>query len=272
MEDNNYIVEIIKNSSNLIEKIYGDIAKPGFEKAGSALETVIDLSNTILLPIKLLNETSRLRFNSYMKKFKNKVESIENEKICPIPPEIGIPIIDNLTYTTNEEIADLFLNLLTTASSTETVQNAHPSFVQIIKNLSFDEARIIKYIHAQLLKHIDYLPFITIRATFKDKKGFLDYYKGTTALEDFAKLEYHDNISLYIDNLISLGILKGSNEKTFKMAPTPSYEEIKEIYKEHIRLIEEDKEIIESIEIIKGYYQLTELGKFFIIACSLKAE
>jgi len=85
----------------------------------------------MLLPIKLLNEKFKLNFERNLDDYKKKLEAIPEEKICDVNPQIGTPIIEKLTYTTNEEIADLFTSFLTKASNTETVNQDHPSFCTI---------------------------------------------------------------------------------------------------------------------------------------------
>ena len=128
----------------MLAQIYPGLAQPGVKKVGQTLETVLDLSNTILLPIRLINDKVRLVYSGNIKKYEQKLSQIDQTDIVAVPPEIGIPVIDKLTYYTNEELAELFINLLVTASSGKTVENAHPSYLKIIEQLSVDEARILR--------------------------------------------------------------------------------------------------------------------------------
>lgn len=43
----------------LIVEVYGDLAKPGVQQVGKALETVLGLGNTILWPLALANARAR---------------------------------------------------------------------------------------------------------------------------------------------------------------------------------------------------------------------
>lgn len=263
------LTEAVKAVPDLFKEIYGDLAKPGASKAGMVLETIIDTGNTILLPFKLLNETSRVRFDNYMKSFKEKVEKIPEENLTRIPPEIGVPILDVLTYTTNEAIADLFINLLTTASSSNTIANAHPRFIEIIKSLSFDEAKIINYFNKQLNNNISYIPFITFRVICTNTKGYRDIHRRSNNVEDLANIEFVDNIDLYMNNFIALGILEIESENVYKALPDPSYDFLIETYKEHKEAISKITDL-KKIEIKKGYNQITDFGQLFIQACSSK--
>ncbi|MBK9334818.1 MAG: DUF4393 domain-containing protein [Ignavibacteria bacterium] len=94
------------------------------------------------------------------------MEEIPNERINQVPPQLGLPIIERLTYISDEELSDLFINLLSTASDTDTFSLSHPSFVQLIDRLSIDEARILNY-----LKGMEYIPYINFQLK---KLGILD--------------------------------------------------------------------------------------------------
>ena len=123
----NELIGIVKESPQILATIYGYLAQPSVKKVGAALETVFEFSTSLLLPLKLLNEKFKLNFEKRLNDYKKKLEQIPEEKICEVNPQIGTPIIEKLSYTTNDEIADLFTSLLAKASSSETVNFAHPS-------------------------------------------------------------------------------------------------------------------------------------------------
>ena len=103
-------------------------------------------------------------FEKRLKEYSDKLDAISEEKICKVNPQIGIPIIDKLTYVTDDDIADLFTTLLGKASSYNTINQAHPGFVQIIDKLSGDEAKIIKHLY----RNIGYIPFLSIKGYSSD--------------------------------------------------------------------------------------------------------
>jgi hypothetical protein len=64
-----------------------------------------------------------------------------------IEPKLTIagPIIDSMKYSGSEpHLRELFANLLVTSMDARTAANAHPAFVEIVKQLSPDEAKIVK--------------------------------------------------------------------------------------------------------------------------------
>ena len=153
----NQITELVKGIPNILGQVYEDLAQPSVKAVGNALGTVFEFSTAILLPVKLLNEKFKLNFTKNLNDYKKKLEEVPEEKRCEVHPQIGTPIVEKLTYTTNDEIADLFTTLLANASNIDMVNTAHPSFANMIERLSPDEARIIKYLKGK--EDIQYCDF-----------------------------------------------------------------------------------------------------------------
>ncbi|HNP19401.1 MAG TPA: DUF4393 domain-containing protein [Fulvivirga sp.] len=263
IEEGKQLVNTVKGVPKIMELIYNDLAQPSVKKVGKALGTVFELSNTILLPVKLLNEKVKLNYEKHMNSYKDKLNEIPEEEICEVPPEIGIPITEKLTYTTNEEIADLFTNLLAKASSEKTINQAHPSFAQLIDRISVDEGRILNY-----LKSKAEIPYITQRMHQKEQRGYIDLKKRLTGIEVFVPLTFNGNIKTYLDNLESMGII--STDPDVHKTDNKVYESLELIYKSVMIPFESDqaKIHIERMEWKKGYYEITDFGRMFINACT----
>jgi len=259
-------MSLIKDTSKLVSQIYEDLAQPGVKQVGIALESVLGLSNTLLLPLRLINEKSNEIFKANMNKFRKKMEEIPNERINQVPPQLGLPIIERLTYISDEELSDLFINLLSTASDTDTFSLSHPSFVQLIDRLSIDEARILNY-----LKGMEYIPYINFQLKKVGNTGYLNLKKHQTGIEKRIDLLNPQNINLYYDNLKSMGLIY-SDDLSHKTLDE-LYFELETFYKSEIEFIENNKEYdgyLNKITIEKGYFEITDLGKKFIISCTKK--
>lgn len=259
IETGKEIVGLIKQTPQILTTIYGDVAQPSVKKVGQALETVFEFSTSILLPVKLLNEKFKLNFERNLNNYKKKLEDIPEEKVCNVNPQIGTPIIEKLTYTTNEEIADLFTSLLLKASNIDTVNQAHPSFIQLIERLSVDEARIIKFLNGE-----DFIPSISIKANLKGEEGFNFLIRNATLLQFQVNLIFPQNINTYLDNLTSLGILDINHG--FHIVDETIYTSIAEKYK--IQQLDSQYKLLgyENVDYNMSYYQITDYGKQFIKA------
>jgi hypothetical protein len=258
----NELIGLVKETPQILLTIYGDLAQPSVKKVGTALETVFEFSTSLLLPVKLLNEKFKINFEKRLNEYKDKIEQISEEKLCEVNPQIGTPLIEKLSYTTNDEIADLFTNLLAKASSKDTVNLAHPAFVQLIERLSVDEARIIKY-----LLNKDTIPCISFRAHLNENKGFQEILRNGTLIQFQIELLFPQNIKTYLDNLSSMGVLDISHglHKKDENLYNPlyekyNYETVNENYTKTGAFSKVSKE--------KSYYQITDFGKAFVRACN----
>lgn len=264
--DANEIAKIVKGLPNILELIYKDLAQPSVKKVGQALGTVFDLSNTILLPVKLLNEKARMNFKRHMNNYSEKINSIPDEKICQVPPEIGIPITEKLLYTTNQDIASLFINLLATASSQETINQAHPSFIHLIDRLSVDEARIVKY-----LKDKGLIPTITLRMT-KNNNDYVDIHSKLSEIKNAVELIFPKNLENYMENLESMGIIYFVERTKNKMQQYVDPAIYSNLEMSNYNLLKENldlpKEHIKNVEWIREYYKVSNFGRQFITACN----
>lgn len=257
--DNNF-TELIKATPNILGQVYEDLAQPSVQAVGNALGTVFEFSTSILLPIKLLNEKIKINFTKNLNDYKAKLEEVPVENRCEVHPQIGTPIVEKLTYTTNEEIADLFTTLLANASNIDMVHTAHPSFANMIERLSPDEARIIRY-----LKENDYIQYCDFRGNIKDGNGFHILQEHLTLIPQNVTLDFPDNTNAYFANLVSLGILLDMNG-TYKVDQS-IYNQIKELYEFELYKTRYVPNVFKNIVTNNSYYKVTKFGKLFIKAC-----
>lgn len=256
----NESLKLLMNSPQLLLEIYRDLAKPGVQQAGKALGTVLGLGNTILWPIQLLNERAKLALESNMEKYRLKLENTTQDQICPVPPEIGVPIAEKLSYVTDETISDMYLELLARASVSNTAKFAHPSFVRIIEHLSPDEAVLLRSIRHPL----DGIPFVEVRFQHKNKLQWNTLHPMLIHPRFYSGLQCPDNMLAYISNLAGLGI--------FDVADNV-YLDLEEIYKE---LEEMGKNMFlqfteidgpRELSCNRGRIKITAFGDLFLNAC-----
>ena len=259
MEDN-MIQSLVKGTPKILEQIYEDLAQPSVKAVGQALGTVFEFSTSLLLPLKLLNEKFKINFTKRLDEYKKKLESIPEEKRCEVHPQIGTPIIERLTYTTTDEIAELFTTLLANASNLDRVNLAHPSFISIIEHLSTDEARIIKYLKGK--NEIEYCDF---KGMFDVGKGYVVIIPKATLITRDVKLDFDMNIGAYLSNLVSNGIL--ADQSGIYMVDTKVTDEICRVH----NLDELRKRYVpspyKSIDVQRCMLEVTPFGKLFIDAC-----
>ncbi|MGD6969228.1 DUF4393 domain-containing protein [Rossellomorea vietnamensis] len=264
------VKEAVGSLGKIPDNIYNDLFQPATKKAGKALETVLDLSNTILLPIKLLNLLADSKisvFEHNIRKYEENLKNIQPESLTEVRPELGLPIIDKLTYTTNEYLSDLFINLLTSGSKIETQGFAHPSFVTLITNLSVDEAQILHFLSNVILnKRDNTIPCIWYELEDNATKGIMPLSSPKTGLEEELDLLFPESMTFYLQNLEIQGILLFHPREMVDKEEiyTNLEEQYNHEFEEALDVVRSAKGCNNTPICEKGYYQLTDFGKKFI--------
>lgn len=278
------------------DKIYEELLQPSFKNVGEALGTLFSMGNLILLPLKLHEQKARLKFDANLKRYAKKLEASAAEDICEVPPYVGLPILDKLTYLDQDELSEAFINLLTKASTKATLNLAHPSFISALHNLCADEARILfHYKHQESIPRLDLyikkqsasakgpvLPFNPAITMLEAEQPYTTAQEvhtkvawNLTGIEVFVKLDFPENVDVYIENLEKLGIITQETEVLLKK-DLATFEQLEqEIYKPNIqkseRWVEElnrkHPDIAYALYTKKSYYYFTEYGKMFMKAC-----
>lgn len=245
---------------DLLPEVYGDTLKPGMKAVGQAIGDSLEFC---LLPITTLGYVPKLAkafFDKHLKAFEEKLNKVPKDKIVDVHPQISVPVIQKLLYTTNDTIADLFINLLASSANIDMCSNVHPGFVYIISQLSPDEAKIIKY-----LKKEGEIQYAEIHAHINNGSGYVTLLEKSTLTPYYVALDFPQNIHIYYSNLVRLGILE--DKKGIYKVSNELYDEIASKYK-----FEEYKKLVpdsfKKIEIEKSFYEVTPLGKLFISACT----
>ncbi|MDO8789219.1 MAG: DUF4393 domain-containing protein [Sulfuritalea sp.] len=255
------VVQEATKLPSLLVEIYGDLARPGVRQAGKALETILGLGNTILWPIAWANERTRIALDQNLEKYRVRMEAIPEERVVPIAPEIGVPIAEKLAYVRDERLSNLYVNLLAKASDSETIHQAHPSFVNVINNLSPDEALLL-----EKLRVSGSVPFMTARAE-SPQGSFYVLHSSVVSKDLESGLTFPKNISAYLSNLTGLGIINLLADQWIDNKEI--YAEIESASTEHfLNLIQKKENSTErNLVFNKGIIETTHFGLQFMAAC-----
>lgn len=248
-------LEILKGLS---KDIYSDAVSPGMKQVGKALETVGKLGNTILTSVTLLNEGTKAWRDNVIGQWQEKMKGLPMENVKPIDGEIVAPVLKKLEYTTSEELVDMFLNLLTSAADNQKESIVHPSFTNIIGELSTDEAKILRFMKNERE------PICTTNIRVRYNNGnYSDHFHDTTIFDCTDVLKFKNNTKTYLENLKRLGLIKEWGIPK----GTKQYELIEEHLAPNFDVLKSEKGKIKSMNFCRRYYDFTELGKNFINSC-----
>lgn len=151
----------------------------------------------------------------------------------------------------------------------KTASGAHPAFVEIIKQLTPDEAKIVT-----LFRGFRPFALLNVRESHKDdaeqKKGSREVLSHFSLLGEEAGVEFVNMVPAYLDNLCRLGLIEYLPAGIFYTAPN-----LYDPLETHATVIAV-KEAIEGnplmeCEVLQTGFSITELGKQFAKVCVHRA-
>jgi hypothetical protein len=127
--------------------VYQDAIQPAARELGVALQTVVKTVHIALAPLSML-VWGYEKIGAYLEEtLAEKLKHVPQEKILTPSPTVAGPILEALRFAgTEPDLRELYASLLATSMDVRTAEGAHPAFVDIIRQLSSDEARVLKFI------------------------------------------------------------------------------------------------------------------------------
>ncbi|GAB4000767.1 hypothetical protein GCM10028807_54680 [Spirosoma daeguense] len=252
-----------KALTEVSKDIYNDLIKKSFSHLGTFAGDLIECALRFSYPMRLSNAKRRMEFERNLKLLSESFESIPEAKRIETPPELLIPTFEKLTYITNEDIAKLFINLLNKASNVDTISQAHPNFVSLIEKISADEAKIIRLIYAQRLFRFAYVILYKEHVLTKHQIIVERYLTDLSLI--VGSLQFPENISFYISNLIALGIIADMlPQQILYDAP---YNAINAIHSDFLNHLNIQKPSHQEIKQTRASIEVTEFGMKFMRTC-----
>ena len=200
------------------------------------------------------------------KMLEEKLKNIPSENIVPPSPRIAVPTLQNASITEDIEIRELYAQLLANSMNETMKDGIHPAFVEIIKQLSPDEAKILRYMSSNTI-----IPTITLRCVNEKEEGY-DVVKNFSNVGELVKCEYPFEVGKYFDNLIRLGLLK--NAMLASLTNKALYEPLKEhqYLESQINTITHQVHPFNKPKFEEGYISITDFGKSFCKICLCTTE
>lgn len=253
--------DFIKIGKEIIPNIYDDGAKPAIKEMGNFIARPLKLINTLFQPLDvwLLNKEYNLEKTKVL--LAERLKHVEENELVSPEPYVALPAIVALSYSMDsEELRDLYANLLSKAMVLGTKDKVHPSFVEIIKQLSPLDAIVFKEIMESSIKPIidlyisnidDKSEIITIEnITWLDK----DYEVVVVALANLTRLgliEIPDDYNYNNDSNYNLVRLSSTYKKIFETLNC----EMKTIKLKNLE-VKEKKKFIKLNALSESFYKI----------------
>lgn len=266
MPDESSIRDAANAVKGIVEAVpvYQDVVQPAAREVGTALQTVAKTLHILLAPVSgLVWGYDRIK-DFVGEKVAEKLQGVPNEQLRPPEPHVAGPALEALRYTGYQQsLREMYASLLATAIDLKTADRAHPAFVEIIRQMSPDEALMVKALWSK-----GSVPKIDLRTEQKNSRA------GHWLRRNFSLLPYEAACSApalgpnYLNNLARLGIVElrenyrlQGDEGVDPYQPLLDFPEIQAL--KHAL----DSSTDRKPSVDHGAVILTELGRQFCFAC-----
>ena len=250
----------LKETEDIVREVTDKLPKTT-SAIDNVLSTIVNVFDVLLTPFQIakIYKDQKLEDikNHIIEKSKNIPE--ENLKDSADLSIVG-PTLEALKYTLlKDDLTELFENLL--VSSLDKTKNVFPGFVDIIRQLNSDEAKLLKFLAVNGTNY----PVITLRCDKKDGNGGIDILTDFTSI-GFGICEKPELTTTYLVDLARFGLIEFvsgkylTNDKLYE--PLINHEKIKSINNKPF-----NDAGFNDYRIIKEYFRITEYGSAFINAC-----
>lgn len=249
-----------KSLINLVPDFVDNVVKNITDKPTQNVGTTLaDIWYLVFAGISQAAEKRKLKYLYALKEFENElkenISKIPDDKLTEPDIQITAQALENSKYCINEEeLRKMFASLISNSMNTDFNKDIHPSFAEILKQMSSLDAKIIKTFKNSSLNGLPICQYIVYQND------------GYTVLLENVYLNYDTpylpECSLAISSLVRLGLLNASYEKhlTGENTYTP--------FTEHFWFKKLQQNLTNhKVSIQKGVVSLTPLGQSFIKVC-----
>lgn len=250
--------EIVKQSKDVLGKAYDDLAHPTAKSLGN---TISFLPRTIGVWLGkwekwIINGEESIRLTA--EAVKEKAKEIPEEKLTEPEPYVAVPAIQQLSYCYDSaDLRKMYANLLVASMNIDTKYQVHPSFIDIIKQLTPDEAKLLSYLAKEPIQ-----PLLSVRHYLNGGK-YVELVHHFTCISE-RMCDNPNGIYSYLVNLERLGII------TIMEDVAIDSDELYKPLEEHSLIQKYLKTPVkenETIRLIRQKFKVTIFGKSFIDTC-----
>lgn len=253
--------------------LYQDLLHPALKQLGTAAGTIVGLLNVFTLPFRTMSDVAKIKYEKFLDDFKEKAQQIPQENL--VTPEFSIvgPALLDLSFSiTEDDVRDMYMNLLLRSIDNRADQTNLRAFVQIIKQLSPFEARLFHFLfentgsYPAATVHVLCRP--AIQTSFTRPRGI----KNDTILIDVQfENASEESINLSLQNFLRLGLIEhdpkwSAEPERYKFVETTeTYQKMSE----NLHVKTESGEEFNFIGSTKFFITITSFGEAFLKTCIL---
>ena len=201
------LADAIGDTLKTAPTLYEDALQPTIQEAGKFVARIPRAINAAFSGLDKWILNKEYAIDETKKLLEKKLENVDPDKIVEPEAYVAVPAIQAISYSMNsEELRNLYANLLAKAMNSDTKDQVHPSFVEIIKQMSPTDALLLKEI--ALTKSF---PIVNLSVNKYTSSDFSAIQKMNGAIQNYTypnvtyiSFASYESVLVSLDNLLRL--------------------------------------------------------------------
>lgn len=254
---------LVETTKAIAADVYKDAFQPALKAAGSIVALPLQIIDAALSGPKLWVAEKQYNYERTIELLADKLKDTPPEKVVPPDNYVAVPALQQISYCfDSDELRDMYANLLAASMHEDKKWGIHPAFVDIIKQLTPDEAKLLKSLPASLSNNH---PILEVHIKNVKEGSYRTIYSKYSDVAD-GVCDCPQNISAYIENLDRLKLIE--LDTTAYIKNEARYDRLKN--SPTIKRITSDVLPKDSIyDYQKGCFSLSSFGLSFVNMCIL---
>lgn len=239
----NEFLDAAGQATKVFPKLYEDGLQQTVQETGKILARIPRAINAAFSPLDKWVENKLYNVEETKKLLAKKLENVDPDKIVTPEAYVAVPALQAIAYSMNsEELRNLYANLLANSMQVDKKDFLHPCFVEIIKQLSPFDAKVLKLLSEDKDGITDFYPIIRIYRVNDSGTGMIFRQNIPEPTFNISR-EIFDSFEISIDNLHRLNLI--SVDYSEGIADKSLYDEITntQLY----------NDLISEMKLIKNY-------------------
>lgn len=260
--------DIVKAGASVLGKAYDDLIHPSAQSLGN---TISLLPRTVGVWLQgwerwVINGEESIKRT--IEAVGERASEIPEEHLVEPPAHVAVPAIQQLAYCyDSEELREMYAKLLLSSMDDRSSDLVHPGFVQILKELCPDEAKLLRSLARCREDGEIIVPTIDLRVVYAKDVIPYRYHSLVCSYSNCCEgvCENAEHASMYLGNLERLGLVRHTEL---------SYEDFADVYAalENSDVVAKAKESFAldegmKFDFARGSYLVTDYGDCFIRTC-----
>lgn len=191
--------------------LYEDGLKSATQESGKTIALIPRAINAALVPLRQWIAEREYKLAETEKLLAQKLEHVGEDKIVTPEAYVAIPAIQAISYSMDsKELRNLYANLLAKAMNSDTKDLVHPSFVEIIKQMSPIDALVLKEIAQSVC-----FPLVNLSVSqYKSpNSSAIEKMQGAIHKYSYPNVTYisfanYESVLVSLDNLLRLKLIE----------------------------------------------------------------